>query len=142
MKNFVTKKNVLIGSLLGSLVFFLGILFLLSNFCSPQFWVGCRGVNDFVGVMIMFSVVFPFLLPFSLLTYKLPEQVFRSWLHFTYAWIPISLLFIFTTPVTSHSWAISVGSGRETITWIMNGLFVVISLVLIIVKSISLRKGV
>jgi hypothetical protein len=96
-------------------------------------------LNNFLGVLTLFLVVFPFLIPFSLITYKLPDQVFRSWLHFAYVWIPISLLLIFTTPSTSHSWAINVGLGREGITWIMGGLFALISLILITYKFFTLK---
>jgi hypothetical protein len=138
MKNLVAKKNVLIFSII--CVF----LFLVSGF---QKNIGLCGkvYNQCWDILDLLWPVFSLSLPlviFSLITYKLPEQVFRSWLNFAFAWIPISLLFIFTTPTTSHSWAISVGQGREGITLIMGGLFALISLILIACKFFALKKGV
>jgi len=79
------------------------------------------------------------LLIVSALLFFVRDEVFNFWLKFAYFWIPFSALIIFTTQTTTNAWAIG-GPTRETVSWIMGGLFVAISLLLITIKSWQLRK--
>ena len=69
----------------------------------------------------------------------LGENIFFSWFRVARWMIPIALLIVFSTPGVSHSWAIG-GPTRETISLFTAGLFLVISLILIIKKSIQVRR--
>jgi hypothetical protein len=70
--------------------------------------------------------------------YFLREEIFRAWIRFARWWVPLSLVLILAAPTSSHSWAIG-GFDREGVTWLMDGLFLIISLILIIKKSVQLR---
>ena len=89
-----------------------------------------------------FLILFPsslFLL--SLILRFTREQVFRSWLKFARIFLPIAIALIVLTP--SGSGGFSAGFGgpdRETVTEELAALFSLISLVLIVYKSIKLRS--
>ena len=136
MRNWMTKKNVLVGSTLFSILFFvsgfqkeIGICGKVSNSC----W-------DFFDLLWPFFSIFLSLFIVSLFTHHMKEQTFRSWVRFVAWWVPLSMLLIFITPTTTHSWAVG-GPTRESITWLMDGLSLAISLILIIKKSVQLRGG-
>jgi hypothetical protein len=137
MKNFLTKKNVLVFSVMCAVLFFFSGFQKDIGLCG-KVYNQCWDVLDLLWPAFFLSLP---LLVFSLVTYKLPEQVFRSWIHFAFAWILISLIFIYTTPTVSHSWAINVGPGREGITWLMGGIFVAVSLILVTYKFFQLKRS-
>lgn len=95
MKNFGTKKNVL--SVSGIVTLFILFLFMLgSDFCYTN--PACYGftksrvfdaLND-DNVMITFIFIPLFLL--SLITYRMPDDVFRAWWNFARFMVPIIVL--------------------------------------------------
>ncbi len=136
MKNWMTKKNVFMVSVAGSL--FLGIAEFLWDPCYITLW--CKESFYFTifgrGGWLLF---FPIFFVLTLITWKLDNRVFYSWIRFAYWWIPLSILIIFTTPTTDHSWALG-GPTRETMSFVMSGLFFFISLILITYKHFTLKK--
>jgi len=98
----------------------------------------CSDDASFIQAPAMFSVVLFFL---SLILLFLREEIFKSWKTFAIWWIPLSALFILSAP-SSGGGSIGIGGGidREIVTWWFAGLFLIISLVLIIYKSIALRR--
>lgn len=122
----MTKKNVLILSAV------LVALFIVFGFqkniglCGKEY-NSCWTFFDLL--WSPFSLGVPLFL-LSILTYRMHEEIFFTWLRLAYWWIPLSVLIIFTTPTTDHSWAIG-GPSRDSVTWFLSGLFFVISLILI-----------
>src|SRR3989344_4387828 len=88
MKNLVTKKNVLMISLAYGL-FFLGI-FITGEFCHSN-WCRIRD-DDFLG--LIFFTLLPLLpiLVFSLITYKMREEVFHAWWSFARWFAPVIVI--------------------------------------------------
>ncbi len=82
----LTKKNIILlisflGSLLAFAIFELRIINVCDVFCDPS-------LNYYHRSFIFFY----FLLFFSLLTYKLPERIFRSWWRYARIAAPIVLV--------------------------------------------------
>ena len=82
------------------------------------------------------------LIVLSLILFFLREQVFHSWVKFTKWYLPIALLLILISSDTGGGLFIGFGGGydREGMIWFTTGLFLVISLLIIIIKSWRLRK--
>ena len=82
-------------------------------------------------------VTFIFLLPL----YFLKEGVYLSWRKFALWYLPIVTFALIISPASEGNGLMSVGVGgdRESLTFFFSGLFAIISLILIIYKSIKLR---
>lgn len=63
------------------------------------------------------------------------QQVVSSWLRFAIWWLPLSAVFVAVTPSVSHSWMPLLFIGKETVSWIMGCLFLLISVLIILWKS-------
>lgn len=116
--------------------------FLITGSTMLTFWCGvgnysCWKYFDFPGTVSWLFIPILFL---SLITYFLQEEVFRAWLHFAYWWIPLSLVMIYLAAGTSGG-----GFGmpnvfdQEFVSMIFASLFAIISLILILTKSLLLR---
>lgn len=83
-----TKKNVLVVSIAYA-VFFLA-LFLTSEYCDSS-W--CR-VHDDDPLGFIFFIFLPLLptLLFSLITYRMKDEVFRAWWGFARWWVPVIIV--------------------------------------------------
>lgn len=132
----MTKKKVFwIASVY---VAFFAVIFLIDKVCHDA-W--CRIHDDDV-LGILFITFLPLLPIFllSLITYKLREEVFRSWLHFAYWWIPISLLFTLPVPDSRGGGGFGMHSfGSEDFAMVLSILFFFISLIIIVIRSLTLR---
>jgi hypothetical protein len=82
------KKLVLIGSVLGVVFNFLTRYSVQIGLCDEVDRT-CRTFFDRLENIFYF---FPIILLFSLITYTLPEPVFRSWFKFSLIWVPIVLV--------------------------------------------------
>ncbi len=68
------------------------------------------------------------------------EAVFNSWKKFGIWYIPLAAILIFLAPSSSGgSFGYSMGFDREAVTMFTSGLFLIISLLIIITKSWRLR---
>ena len=76
---------------------------------------------------------------FSLITYKMRDEVYRAWLRLVYVWIPLSMVLIFFAPQYSTDWMYPVV--KSTVAFLTSLLFVVVSLILIAWKSITTRRA-
>lgn len=76
---------------------------------------------------------------FSLITYKMRDEVYRAWLRFAYVWVPLSIVLIFLSPQYSTDWMYPVEKG--TVAFLTSALFVIISLILIVWKSVAIRRA-
>jgi len=94
---------------------------------------------DFVDGIIMGLFLFPlFIFIATLLMNRKKEAVFDSWWKFTRVYIPLSFFLILITPGGPSSGLINIDS--ELVTWWLSGIFLFVSIVLIMVKSRKLRS--
>src|SRR3989344_1754802 len=132
----ITKRKILILSIFGIIM---GLFF--SDFC--KFGKGlpgsCYDIQEGVGVPIGLYSIALFIL--SSVSYFLDDQIFNSWSKFAKYYLPIAFLFILSTVISpgSGSWASS-GFDSELATWFTVGLFVVISIFIIVIKSWRLHR--
>jgi len=92
---------------------------------------------------IAFGLLAPLILlvPFSLLTYKMREEVFRAWLHFAYWWIPLSIvLTLLASGGSGGGFGIPNVFDQEFVAFVFSVLFAIISLVIILWKYLATRK--
>jgi hypothetical protein len=131
----MTKKNiVLFGVLVGTITFFLlvfsseiGLCPKSIGTCSQNY--DAHATNFFLFLPILF---------FSLITYKMRDEVFRAWLHFAYWWVPLSMFLTLITP-DSHGGGFGpqISLGKEDTAFVFSALFAIISLILIIYKWVK-----
>jgi preprotein translocase subunit SecG len=114
-----------------------------------SFPIFCGGMSDCydkysnyeeLGALTSILSIFFFFISVILFARLKSEAIFKSWKIFTYWWLPLSALFILSAP-SSGGGSIGIGGGidREIVTWWFAGLFFIISLILIIYKSIKLK---
>ena len=97
---WVTKKNVLLIALI-----LVGIqaLYVLStytpyfNSCYDILWCQYK-IIDAVSALFPLSVPFVPVLLFSLITYKMRDEVFQAWMRYAAWWVPLT---VFLTAVSS-----------------------------------------
>lgn len=90
-------------------------------------------------VILNFLSVIPFFL-FSLITYKMPEKVFRAWAWFALPWTALSMVLIYMSPEYGQSgFGPSISLDKGFVAFLMAGSFVLVSIVIIIVRYLSLR---
>ena len=133
----MTKKTVFWTSLGMVAVFFIagyGIPLLCGEYnytCQDRFEV-------LFPVLLMFFPTFVF----SLITYKMREEVFRAWLRFAYWWIPVSLVFIYLAGGWSGGgFGIPAVLDQEFVAIILASLFAIISLLIIAYKYFASRRS-
>ena len=137
----MTKKKVFWGSLIGVIVYLILVIFWqsLHTFCFTEghcwkLWNVFKSIADLLHFL-------PIIFLLSLITYFLREEIFRAWLHFAYFWIPISLFFVYLASGSSGGgFGIPNVFDQESVSIIFSGLFAVISLVIIIIKSLFFKK--
>lgn len=79
---------------------------------------------------IIFPIIFAF--PFSLIVYFLREEIFRSWIKFTYIWVPLSMFLVLIIPGGGGNGAFPSLIDKQLVAILMSGLFSVISLIIVI----------
>lgn len=128
------KKNVFISTGIVS------VLLTTLNFIGTYKLCGSKGYGTCMEVVYDIMVILLPIIPlfiFSLITYKMREEVFESWWKFARIWIPLSMLAVLVSP-SYGNWMIPIEKG--TVAFASSILFVIISLVLIIWQSIKEKK--
>lgn len=70
------------------------------------------------------------------------EEVFRAWIRFAYWWIPLSVIVIFLAAGSGGgSWGIPNIFDQETVSFILSGLFALISLLIILWKHFGHKSA-
>lgn len=87
-------------------------------------------------VLILFPIIPLFL--FSLITYKMREEIFQSWWRFARIWIPISMVTILLAPSYTHNWMFPITKG--SVAFFLSGIFIVVSLVKIVLEWMKSKK--
>lgn len=88
--------------------------------------------------MINLLPIIPLFL-FSIITYKMRDEVYRAWTRFSYVWIPLSMVAIFLAPEYSADWMFPIEKG--SVAFFSSLIFAVISLLLIIYKYFASRRA-
>jgi len=136
----MNKKQTLILGLLGLLGLGLGLWFLMSDVCQPDTWMKCRSIDSAAD---MITSLLSFALPltvFSLITYKMRDEVYRAWLRFSHWWIPLSFALVLFS--SSYKPANIVGISNQTFFGVLAwGLYIIISIALIIWKHSATRRS-
>ncbi len=138
----MTKKTVFISAV--SMIGFILLAGFYLMFCSQSF---CRNYIDIITFLASIVFIFaPLLLFFSLITYKLREEVFRSWIRFTYFWLVPWFFFLSLTMIASRESHIGGGgfgpslSGVFFVQAFFGVLYISISSSIIILKYVALSR--
>jgi hypothetical protein len=133
----MSKKIVLWASLIG--VFLYAVMFFLVQRygCDEGKFFFCK--DSFVWIVHIIRI-FPIIFLFSLITYKMRNEVFRLWVRFTYVWLPLTLILVFVAPEYQNSWLPVYEKGF--VSFVFSATYFLISLILVTIKYISLRKSV
>lgn len=97
----------------------------------------CLGGNNISATRTFVHLAIPSVLSLFILFF-LSKNIFTKWLKFAVVWIILSLFFILITPVYPGGF---MDPNREQVSIWMSGLFLIISLILIIIWHIKERKS-
>lgn len=141
IETMISKEKILTFVFGGSVLQVILILFSYSSlFESCYNNLPCReGPLNWSDAISPYVHLFIPLFLFSLITYRMREEVYQTWFRFVRWWIPLSMLLIFLAPEYSNDWMYPIEKG--SIALLTSAIFCVVSLVIIAAKYISLRKG-
>lgn len=129
------KKIILLVSGIGCGILLTFLFFVLNDTCGLN-KILCK---DIYTILVSFLFMFPVVFIFSLITYFLKDEVFKTWSKFTYIWIPISIILTLITPGGSGSFFVSLWDPQMTAI-VMSGLYFIISLIIVIFKVATIHK--
>lgn len=84
----------------------------------------------YLSVMILF---------FSLVTYKIRDEVFYAWLNFAYWWVPLTIFLAIITPNENGGWGIPSLISPGVVAFAFVAIFTIVSLLIIPIKYLKLR---
>ncbi|MHB0865686.1 MAG: hypothetical protein ACYC1Y_02190 [Minisyncoccota bacterium] len=90
--------------------------------------------------IINFLPILPLFL-FSLITYKMRDEVYRAWLRFASVWIPLSMLGILLAPEYSEQFLPMFPVVKGTVAFFSSLLFFTISLFIVVWKFFVVRSA-
>ncbi|GEM_PF-690816 len=129
----MTKKNILIVSL--GYPLYVGLVLFTDKICKFSWCdIGANALIDFL--LIIFFPMLPVFI-FSLITYKMRDEVFEAWRNFSYWWIPLSIFLILITPESN---SVIMSWGKEIPAIGMSLLYMGISIGVILGKGFKLRR--
>ena len=132
MDKLLTKtRTLLFSGILGCGELFVLVLFLF--FPTTGFVGYYGGVLD--QYYLFFLIFIPVLL-FSLITYKLRDEVFGAWVKFAKWWVLGTILLVLITPAQDQSF---IPLDKEMISLFSTGMFTLVSLIVIVATAVSLR---
>ena len=130
----LSKKNVLIVSLIGTLG---AVILAFLSYQTPTSNCGQdMSINCWMALITLLLVIFIPVLIFSLISYRMNDGIFHSWKNWT-----IFLLFLYWLLVILNPWLPADYSPfeKEAVAFFSLILYFLISLILIVHKSIKLR---
>ena len=122
----ISKQKLLLGSGLASAVLLAANYMGTFQLCGAKQYGSC--METLASTIIVLIPILPLFL-FSLITYWMPETIYRAWFKFALVWIPLSMLLIFISPEYSSDWMYRIEKG--TVAFGMSALFVIISILII-----------
>lgn len=129
MKNWITKKNVLIGAVSG---FAISILL---NYLR-EFGISYSVYKLIVEPLFFMSASLSFV---AFFLFFVRDQIFSAWLTFAKWWIPLTIVSIIISPTDGSGAFFPAFSSKELTSIWMSGLFVSLSLILIAFKHFTLK---
>ena len=139
-EKLVTKKNTLIVAIVATALFIMFSSPALSGLCpafGPRFWPRCEDYYSTISVAILWA---PALLILSLAMYlfEIEKKVFDSWVKFSILWLAFSSAATYITPLQinfdSLDW-------KGVVSLFLTALFFIISILIIVTKSIQLKRS-
>src|SRR3989344_7961119 len=132
----MNKRTLLIGSGVVTIVLF--VLNWIGTFklCGGQEYGGC--IDLAYGTIINFLPVIPLFL-FSLVTYRMRDEVYRTWSRFAYVWIPLSMVLILLSPEYGSDWMYPIE--KSTVAFVSLIIFTFASLSIIVWKLTDSRRN-
>ncbi len=141
----LSKKTVFWASL----IVFIGV-YIVSN---PLIFGFCRNIGVWsAGSKYCYDTAYiskPFvilglymgatILLISLITYKIRDEVFYSWLKFAYWWIPLTVILTAITPEGNGSWGVPNILTPGLVALVFTAIFVIVSLLIIPIKYLKLK---
>ncbi len=137
----LTKGKVLSISILISIVLLIADNLGNTKLCTT---IGYLDGNIYpcMDVLYLIELMFLSFLPitiFSLITYPLREETFRSWLRFAKWWVPMSMLLVLITPDGQSGGYMPSLIDKQVVAFLTSAVFIIISLIIVLYKSIKLR---
>ena len=124
MKKVNMKKIVLRVSGIGGGLFVALLLALLYGFCGSYRHI-CKEIYTPIAYLF-FS--FPFLFLFSLISYKMRDEVFQAWWNFARWWVPVIIVSTFLLDNASGTGGGYLGMGQDFIFLIQGILYTILIL--------------
>lgn len=132
-----SKKQLILGSLAGTLGFLVTGMSRQISICPSASYSDCAALWDSIAETL---TLFLPLFVFSLITYKMPENISRIWMYFALPWTALSIILAFLTPEYSGGgFGPSISFGKSDVALIMSSLFCLIST--LIIGGMYLRIG-
>ena len=131
----ISKKNLLSISIVGLIVFLLALFSKELGICPQADYSFCL---DFSNQLAEVLIPVLALLILSAISFFFSPDVYASWFRFTRWWIPASIILIVATPEYGGGLFNPIQKGLVSI--VMSGLFVFISILVILVAYLRLRK--
>lgn len=139
----MTKRNIFFVSVVGSILFLILIFLLESHTCS-EWWLWCRKyIWNSSNLILKLLLITPPIFLFSLITYKMRDEVFRAWWRFARWWVPviIGITLLLNDTVKGGDFPATVGRGFNMLIIIFFYIiFIVISLVKIFNMYFKTKK--
>lgn len=132
----MTKKNILYSSFIYLLVF-IGFL-MWSELGGEAECYNMRWCDGYLYPTLSYLLPMHIIFVFSLITYKMRNEVFLAWRNFSYWWIPISVFLVLITPEGN---SVIMSWGKEIPAIGMSVLYVLISTILITRRFFTLKKS-
>ena len=134
----LNKKHTLLISSVITFFNLLSIGFSYSFFDSCYKMLTCQKfVIDPLDSIAPYTLLFVPILLFSLVTYKMREEIFRAWIKFAVWWIPLSMILILISPEYTNDLVLPIVKG--TVAMATSAVFIVVSLFIIARKHFAAR---
>ena len=122
------KKNVLFAS--GIILAVLFGLEYVGTYALCDFIIsnGHEGNCPFVlsDIEIILSPILALFI-FSLITYKMRDEIFQSWWRFARVWVPLSMIVTFFTPSYTHNWMFPIV--KANVALLLSAIFIIVSFI-------------
>lgn len=137
----MTKKNVSLFGLVGTAMLVVVTLLSLSDFCYNS--EVCVLLFERFHLWGFANYIFftPPLLILSIITYKLHDGIFFSWINFAKWWVPLTIILSVLAGFGEQPSYMPAMITPGTVSLLMSSIFLVISLILIAYKYFILKKG-
>jgi len=128
----MTKKNFLIFTLIGIIIFLISLFATKIGICR-YINTSCSQIFDPIAETFLIFIPLFFL---SLITYKMRDIVFQAWLKFAYIWVPLTIVLTLFAPEYDPS-LLPITKG--VVSFFMSAIFLVVSLIIVFFKHRSIK---